>query len=78
MYDNIIEHSTSDIIKQNLDGIKKISKERILIELIKILGLKNFLKISNNEVLTVDLYPFVLAIKIETIIKNMPVKIPGI
>ena len=26
MYDNIIEPSTSDIIKQNLDGIKKISK----------------------------------------------------
>ena len=42
MYDNIIETSTSDLIKQNLDGIKKISKERILIELIKILGLKNF------------------------------------
>ena len=52
MYDNIIEPSTSDIIKQNLDGIKKISKERILIELTKILGLKNFLKINQSNNLT--------------------------
>ena len=49
MYDNIIEPSTSDIIKQNLDGIKKISKERILTELIKILGLKNFLNINQSS-----------------------------
>ena len=52
MYDNIIEPSTSDTIKQNLDGIKKISKERILIELTKILGLKNFLKINQSNNLT--------------------------
>ena len=52
MYDNIIEPSTSDIIKQNLDGIKKISKERILIELTKILNLKNFLKINQSNNLT--------------------------
>ena len=49
MYDNIIEPTTSDAIKQNLDGIKKISKERILIELLKILNLKNFLTINSSD-----------------------------
>ena len=48
MYDITVEPTTSDAIKQNLDGIKKISKERILIELLKILGLKNFLKINKG------------------------------
>ena len=52
MYDIFIETSTSDAIKQNLDGIKKISKERILIELFKILDLKNFLKIYQSSNLT--------------------------
>ena len=45
MYDIVVEPTTSDAIKQNLDGIKKISKERILIELLKILSLK---KLFNN------------------------------
>ena len=49
MYDIVVEPTTSNAIKQNLDGIKKISKERILIELFKILGLKNFLKINQND-----------------------------
>ena len=49
MYDIVVEPTTSDVIKQNLDGVKKISKERILIELFKILGLKNFLKINQND-----------------------------
>ena len=49
MYETTIELSTSDAIKQNLDGIKKISKERILIELLKILDLKNFYKINENS-----------------------------
>ena len=48
MYDSKVEPSTSDIIKQNLDGIKKISKERILIELLKILDLENFLRINQD------------------------------
>ena len=48
MYDITVEPTTSDAIKQNLDGIKKISKERILIELLKILGLKTFLKINKG------------------------------
>ena len=49
MYDINVETTTSDAIKQNLDGIKKISKERILIELLKILDLQNFLKINESS-----------------------------
>ncbi len=48
MYDIVVEPTTSNAIKQNLDGIKKISKERILIELFKILDLKNFLTINQS------------------------------
>ena len=49
MYDIVVEPTTSNAIKQNLDGIKKISKERILIELQKILSLKNFLTINQSS-----------------------------
>ena len=49
MYDIAVEPTTSDAIKQNLDGIQKISKERILIELLKILSLKNFLTINQSS-----------------------------
>ena len=49
MYDTAIESTTSKAIKQNLDGIKKISKERILTELLKILDLKNFLTINSSD-----------------------------
>ncbi len=49
MYDIEVEPTTSKAIKQNLDGIKKISKERILIELLKILDLKNFLTINKSN-----------------------------
>ena len=48
MYDNKVEPTTNDAIKQNLNGIKKISKERILIELLKILDLKNFININKS------------------------------
>ena len=48
MYNNKVEKTTNDAIKQNLDGIKKISKERILIELYKILDTKNFIYINEN------------------------------
>ena len=48
MYDLKLETTTIAAIKQNLDGIKKISKERILLELLKILELKSFLKIYEN------------------------------
>ncbi len=49
MYDIVVEPTTSDAIKQNLDGIQKISKERILIELLKILSQKNFLTINQSS-----------------------------
>ncbi len=49
MYDTVVEPTTSIVIKQNLDGVQKISKERILIELLKILNLKNFLTINRSN-----------------------------
>ena len=51
MYYSKVETTTSDAIKQNLDGIKKISKERILIELFKILDLENFININKSNYL---------------------------
>jgi len=48
MYKNPLEASTAKVIKLNLDGIQKISKERILIELLKILDLKNFSLINED------------------------------
>ncbi len=49
MYQIKVELSTVKAIKQNLDGLKKISKDRILLELLKILDLKNFLKLNENH-----------------------------
>ncbi len=48
MYDNKIEQTTSTAIKLNLNGIKTISKERILVELYKILDLINFIKLNRS------------------------------
>ena len=48
-YKSETENTTVEAIKLNLNGIKKISKERILMELFKILRTKNFIKINNNE-----------------------------
>ena len=48
-YESEIEHSTLKAIKLNLNGIKKISRERILTELFKILNIKNFTNINNNK-----------------------------
>ena len=44
-----LESSTIEAIKLNLDGIKNISKERILKELIKIIKLSNFKNILKNK-----------------------------
>ena len=49
LYNSKIENSTIQAIKLNLNGIKKLSKERILIELFKILKLKNFSSIEQNK-----------------------------
>ena len=43
-----VEPTTSSAIKQNLNGIKRISKERIFIELHKILDNKNILNINES------------------------------
>ena len=51
MYNSKVEPTTSQAIKLNLNGIKKISKERILVELFKILDLKNFINLNDNEYL---------------------------
>ena len=49
MYNSEVERTTSQVIKLNLNGIKHISKERILVELFKILNLKNFINLNNIE-----------------------------
>ena len=48
MYDTNIESTTNTAVKLNLNGIKKISKERILVELFKILDLKDFTKLNQS------------------------------
>ncbi|MDB9752410.1 CCA tRNA nucleotidyltransferase [Pelagibacteraceae bacterium] len=48
-YENETENTAIQAIKLNLNGIKKISKERILTELFKILSLKNFIKLQNRK-----------------------------
>ena len=48
MYNSKVEPTTNDAVKQNLNGIKKISKERILTELYKILDLKNFINLNES------------------------------
>ena len=59
MYDSKVEKTTNDAIKQNLDGIKKFLK-RILIELYKILDLKNFTRLNENNYLREFLFLFFL------------------
>ena len=49
MYNSSIDQTTINAIKINLDGIYKISRERILFELFKILDLKNFYSLIDNS-----------------------------
>ena len=49
MYGGKIEPSTNAAIKLNLNEIKKISKERVLIELFKILDLNNFTTLNESK-----------------------------
>ena len=51
MYNSKVELTTNETIKLNLNGIKQISKERILEELYKILDLKNFINLNESEYL---------------------------
>ena len=48
IYNFKMEQTTINVIKLNLTGIKKISKERILVELYKILDLNNFINLNAN------------------------------
>ena len=64
MYNSNVEPTTSKAIKQNLSGIKKISKERILIELFKILDLKNFINLNKSAYLKEIFSLFFLNLKI--------------
>ena len=48
-YESQVEQTTVEAIKLNLDGIIKISKERILSELFKILKIKDFVKLNKNK-----------------------------
>ena len=47
MYNGKVEPTTIQAIKISINGIKQISKERILSELYKILDLKNFINLKN-------------------------------
>ena len=49
LYNSKVEQTTSQAIRHNLNGIKHISKERILVELFKILDLKNFIDLNDSE-----------------------------
>ena len=51
MYNSKVDPTTHEAIKLNLNGIKEISKERILVELFKILDLKNFIYLNESEYL---------------------------
>ena len=48
-YESKAEQSVIEAIKLKINGIKKISKERILTELFKILHTKNFIKLNNDK-----------------------------
>ena len=73
MYNLKIEPTTSKAIKLNLNGIKKISKERILVELYKILGLKNFMSLNEStelkEIFTLIFPEFKNLKRLERLIK---------
>ena len=51
-YKSSIEHSTVQAIKLNLNGVKALSKERVLSELLKILKIENFFKLIDTKELT--------------------------
>jgi len=59
-YDSNTDHETIKALKLNLDGIKSLSKERILDELLKILKLNNFdniLKHENKKTIFLLIFP---------------------
>ena len=73
MYDFKLEPTTCKAIKLNLNGVKKLSKERILIELYKILDLKNFMNLNKStdlkEIFTLIFPEFKNLRRLERLIK---------
>ena len=73
MYDFKLEPTTCKAIKLNLNGVKKISKERILVELYKILNLKNFMNLNEStdlkEIFTLIFPEFKNLRRLERLIK---------
>ena len=73
MYDFKLEPTTCKAIKLNLSGVKKISKERILVELYKILNLKNFMNLNQStdlkEIFTLIFPEFKNLRRLERLIK---------
>ena len=73
MYNFKVETTTLEAIKLNLNGIKKISKERILVELYKILDLKNFMNLNEStdlkEIFTLIFPEFKNLKRLERLIK---------
>ena len=73
MYDFELEPTTCKAIKLNLNGVKKLSKERILIELYKILDLKNFMNLNQStdlkEIFTLIFPEFKNLRRLERLIK---------
>tara|TARA_B100000963_G_scaffold359304_1_gene386284 strand:+ start:11726 stop:12973 length:1248 start_codon:yes stop_codon:yes gene_type:complete len=50
-YGSRIDDSTHEAVKLNLNGVTKISKERILTELLKILKVKNFINLNKYKII---------------------------
>ena len=73
MYNFEVEPTTLKAIKLNLNGIKKISRERILVELYKILDLKNFINLNEStdlkEIFTLIFPEFKNLRRLERLIK---------
>ena len=59
-YDSVADNTTIEALKLNLNGVNKISKERILGELFKILKLRNFknvMKYDNRKLIFSLIFP---------------------
>ena len=73
MYDSNVERTTGNVIKLSLNGIQKISKERILLELFKILDLNNFVNLNESadlkKIFTIIFPEFKYLNRLERLIK---------
>ena len=58
-YNSKIEESTIKIIKLNLNGFSNLSKERVYVELLKIISLKNFTKNILNSSHLIEIFSLI-------------------